>query len=277
VADFFSRSGSFDPLIFEFHAQGSGQVVLLAVVATEKFVKFAAQLIASGVPLIAAAEVEDGVLEADEAELLGTGGAEFLDFAADVGEEAEFEAFAHLARGLGEAEGDGRGERFEFIGDHATADLFEHEADFIEERREGEQLEGAAAFEVFLHAAGDFIEKGEVVLLRGLGGAVEGVKQPAGIVVVHLVAADLECGAVADEGDHSVRRGGKWLRRSWGGRTSVLEQTALHGVAGGAAFEGLDFPDEFADVLELAVNRDVADVGDGIDLVELVHDLGPDD
>lgn len=38
----------------------------------------------------------------------------------------------------------------------------------------------------------------------------------------------------------------------------------------------MDFLDEFVDVFELPVDGDVADVGDGIDLIELVHDLGAD-
>jgi len=36
----------------------------------------------------------------------------------------------------------------------------------------------------------------------------------------------------------------------------------------------LNFPDELTDVIELSVNRNVADVGHGIDVMELVHDLG---
>lgn len=54
-------------------------------------------------------------------------------------------------------------------------------------------------------------------------------------------------------------------------------QAALHRVTRGATGKGLDFGDEFVHVLELAVDGDVADVGDGVDLVELVHDLGADD
>ena len=57
----------------------------------------------------------------------------------------------------------------------------------------------------------------------------------------------------------------------------LLEQAPLHRVAGSAVFETLDFPDELADVLELAVHRNIADVGDRVDLVKFVHDLGPDD
>jgi hypothetical protein len=56
-----------------------------------------------------------------------------------------------------------------------------------------------------------------------------------------------------------------------------LEESPLHVVAGGPGFERLNFADEFANVVELAVNRDVAHVGDRIDLVKFVHHFGSDD
>lgn len=56
-----------------------------------------------------------------------------------------------------------------------------------------------------------------------------------------------------------------------------LEKAALEVIASGAFFEALDFADELPDVFELAVDGDVADVGDRVDLVEFVHDLGTDD
>lgn len=56
----------------------------------------------------------------------------------------------------------------------------------------------------------------------------------------------------------------------------LFEESTLEGVACGATRKGLDLRYELVDVLELAVNRDVADVGDGIDLMELVHDLRAD-
>lgn len=63
---------------------------------------------------------------------------------------------------------------------------------------------------------------------------------------------------------------------TWSGVALLFEEFALEVVAGGAAGEGLDFCDEFVDVLELAIDGDVADVGDGVDLVEFVHDFGAD-
>ena len=50
----------------------------------------------------------------------------------------------------------------------------------------------------------------------------------------------------------------------------------MHGVLTGAVFQSLDFADKFAHVIKLTVNRDIADVGDGIDVVEFVHDLRAD-
>ena len=55
-----------------------------------------------------------------------------------------------------------------------------------------------------------------------------------------------------------------------------LEETSLHVVAGSPVFERLNFADKLADVVELPVDRDVSHIGYWIDLVELVHDLGPD-
>ncbi len=51
----------------------------------------------------------------------------------------------------------------------------------------------------------------------------------------------------------------------------------MKGVLAGSRFECLDFADEFADIVELAVDGDVSDVGDGVDGVEFVHDFGADD
>jgi len=58
---------------------------------------------------------------------------------------------------------------------------------------------------------------------------------------------------------------------------SLLEQPPLHMIPHGPILEGLNFADELADVVELAIHRDVADIGHRIDLVELVHDLRTDE
>ena len=58
--------------------------------------------------------------------------------------------------------------------------------------------------------------------------------------------------------------------------TKLFEKFTLHCVLAGSVLEGLDFADKFTHVVKLSVNRDVADVGHWIDVVEFVHDLRPD-
>jgi hypothetical protein len=80
-----------------------------------------------------------------------------------------------------------------------------------------QQLERALGFEVFHDPAADVRHEGEVLVVRGAGGAAEGGIQPGGVVVDHLVATDLKGGAVADEGDHKweeIWRAGIWV--AWG-------------------------------------------------------------
>ena len=155
-----------------------------------------------------------------------------------------------------------------------TADHFEHLAHPLIERLQGEKAQRAFALEVFFDAFADLIEKGEVVPVRSGGGAFERVTKPRGVVVMDLVLANLDGGAVADQCDHSEVSGKIGvLLGSLRKVVSVFEKAALHWITGGSKFECLDFPDEFADVFELSVDRNVADVGDGIDLVKLLHDL----
>jgi hypothetical protein len=56
-----------------------------------------------------------------------------------------------------------------------------------------------------------------------------------------------------------------------------VEKFRLVGAAGGAFFHLLDFVDEFAGFLELAVDGGVADVGHGIDGLEFLHGAQPDE
>jgi len=100
-------------------------------------------------------------------------------------------------------------------------------------------------------------------VIGGACGAADGFFQPSGIVIEHLVGADLDGWAVSYEADHvSI--------------SLFLEQAALHVVASGAAGKRLNFVDELVDVFELSIHRDIADVCDRIDLVKFVHDLGSD-
>lgn len=54
------------------------------------------------------------------------------------------------------------------------------------------------------------------------------------------------------------------------------EEFGLLGVPGLETFHGMDGLDEFAYFLELAVDAGVADVGDGVDAVEVFHDMHTD-
>ena len=76
------------------------------------------------------------------------------------------------------------------------------------------------------------------------------------------MASDLDDGKFSYEADHGCL---------------VFEEAALHVVTQGLVFECLDLADEFANIVELAVNRDVADVGDRIDFMQFIHDLAADD
>ena len=46
---------------------------------------------------------------------------------------------------------------------------------------------------------------------------------------------------------------------------SFLEESPLHVVAGSPVFERLNLADKLSHIVELAVDRDVAHIGDGID------------
>ncbi len=52
---------------------------------------------------------------------------------------------------------------------------------------------------VHFHAATDLRDQREILMIRGTGGAVQRIIKPRGIVIEHLVGADLDRGAVADE------------------------------------------------------------------------------
>ena len=58
---------------------------------------------------------------------------------------------------------------------------------------------------------------------------------------------------------------------------SFLEQPPLHVIPHGPILEGLNFADELADIVELAIHRAVANIGHRVDLVKLVHNLGSDE
>jgi hypothetical protein len=150
------------------------EALAVVIVTLEEAADLCEEAIAVWVPLGGSAEELDGFTQAGEVDLFGSSFAKMGDLVTQVGEEGELEAVAGLAGGFFQRDG--------------------------HRRREG--LERAFGLEVFFHAAADLIEEGKVLPLCGMGGAQEGISEPAGIVVVDLVAADLEDGAIADERDH---------------------------------------------------------------------------
>lgn len=222
---------------------------------------FLVEAFAADRPAAGAAEDEGAFADVGEVEVFGTAGAEVVDFLLEHLEEEEFKAVAGVLGGAGHRDGEGRGEEFEVIGDGLAADAAEHALDALEEVLDGEEAPGALVLEVVEDAVADVVDEGEVGAVGFFGGAGESLVDPLGPVGGHLVAANFEDGKFSYEADHE----------------SVFEEAALHVVAERLVFEGLDFADEFADVVEAAVNRDVADVGDGIDFMQFVHDLGSDD
>jgi hypothetical protein len=130
----------------------------------------------------------------------------------------------------------------------------------------------------------DFVDEWKILTVRVMHGSGQGITQPLGIVARYLMSADLENGAVADECDHwillgkqgrglGVGRMSEWLGSKKG---LVFEQTALQRITRGATLEGLDFVDKFTYVIELSVNGNITDVGNGVDRMEFVHDFGTD-
>lgn len=57
----------------------------------------------------------------------------------------------------------------------------------------------------------------------------------------------------------------------------LAEKFGMIDAAAPTLVEGLDFADELTHVLELAIYRGVADVGDVVEIFEFTHDLGADD
>lgn len=148
----------------------------------------------------------------------------------------------------------------EGVGDGGVADAVEHVRDSVVEVLELQQAERAFIFEVMDDALIDIIDEGKI-FLSGAGGCLgDGLVDPAGVVAGHLVAADLKHGEVSCDANH---RGGVVVFEA----DLVVEEWALQWVAVGTFFELLDFADELTDVVKLSVNRNVADVGDRVDVV----------
>lgn len=165
----------------------------------EESFDFAEDGFAAFVPFFRAAEDEDAFADAGEVNLSGSVEAEFFELGAEGFEKSEFVAGAGLHGGVDEGDGERRGDGLEVFGDVRAADFHEKLADFVEEVVEVEEPEVAVAFEVVGDAVADLADEGKILQVRGAGGAEDGVIQPCGVVVEHLMASDLDGGAIADE------------------------------------------------------------------------------
>ncbi len=186
----------FDPLAFEMAGNAGGSLPFAFLKAKEG-ADVGQQRLAALVPIRGIAKVQNRFAEVDETDFLSADVPEGVEFLAEPREEGEFEALAGFAGKRLQAQGHRRSERLELFGDQLTADGFQHAAQTVEQVLDGQELQGAAGFEVVLDALLDLVEAGEILAVGGAGGAAEGVTEPAGIVVVDLMAADLDDGAVA--------------------------------------------------------------------------------
>jgi hypothetical protein len=151
------------------------------------------------VPLFPTAEDEGAFAEAGEMDVFRAGSMKLAEFAAQSFKKCEFEA---VASGLGSSdERDGyRGrEWLEFFRNGLAADLDEHLLDALEEIFELEETQRAFVLKIEFYAAFHLIDEREFAVIRSTGSAEDSFFEPRGIVIEHLVGADLESGAVADE------------------------------------------------------------------------------
>ena len=140
-------------------------------------------------------------------------------------------------------------------------------ADAVAEFCEGDGGAWVAVLEVDEEAACDVSgEPPAGFMAGGLGGGLDGFDDPLFFVVGGFAWADEEEREARGESDHGGRRGG----------AVSVEQFGLAFAAGVELLHGMDGIDEFADVLELAVDAGVADVGDWVDGVEFFHDADAD-
>lgn len=179
--------------------QGTRVHLRVAVAGFEEFVDLGEHAVAVSVPLFPSAENEGAFAYAGEMDVLGTGAIEFSKFCAQRFKKCEFEAVAGGVCGPDEGDGDRGCERLEFLRDGIAADLDEHLSDALEEFIELQEPERAFVLKVELHAAFHFVDEREIAVIRGMGGAEYGFLQPRDIVIEHLVGADLDGWAIADE------------------------------------------------------------------------------
>ena len=247
---------------------GDGDVAAMETGAAggEEVADVGVEFSAAGGPCAGGAEVFDAVFGVGEFEVADAEFLEFFETGAEEVEEGEFDTVCFDGEGS-EGEGDWRGCEGEVIADVAEADAFEGMADAVAEFCEGDGGAWVAVLEVDEEAACDVSgEPPTGFMAGGLGGGLDGFDDPLFFVVCGFAGADEEEREARRESDHGGRRGG----------ALSVEQFGLAFAAGVELFHGVDGFDEFADVLELAVDAGVADVGDWVDGVEFFHDADAD-
>lgn len=250
-----SGGGHGDVAVMETGAAGGKEVADVGV-----------EFSAAGGPYSGGAEVFDADFGVGEFEVADAEFLEFFEAGAEEVEEGEFDTVCFDGEGA-EGEGDwGRGEG-EVVADIAEADGFEGMADAVAEFCEGDGGALVAILEVDEETACDVsCEPPTGFMASGLGGGLDGFDDPLFFVVGGFAWADEEEWEARGESDH-------------GGRREVAESVEEFGLAFAAwveLFHGVDGFDEFADVLELAVDAGVADVGDRVYGVEFFHDADAD-
>ena len=139
-------------------------------------------------------------------------------------EKRELKAISGFHRGAHQRNRYWRRKRFEFLGNPLAADLDQHPAHPLIKIIELQQLQRTFRFQIFHDAAADVRHKRKVLVVGSARGTVQSVIQPLGIVVDHLIAADLKGGAIANEGDHGEKFLGR-IRKSrvWGERGGWIQ------------------------------------------------------
>ena len=104
----------------------------------------------------------------------------------------------------------------------------------------------------------NIVDERKVIAIASIRRPAQCLINPLGTIADHLMATDLQNREISDEADHGL-----------------FKELPLEDIAARAVFKGLNFPNEFTDILEGAINRHITHVGHRIDGVKLVHHLGP--
>lgn len=191
---------------------------------------------------------------------LGSGVVQELEFLVENLKEGLDRTLSGLAGRAHQRHRDRGSEWSQVIGDFLATDLAKHATHPFIEGLDGEELQRGVFLKIVKNPPADLFEKRTIMLTSGVSGTAESQINPISFITDDFLTSNFEGREVSGEADHG----------------GLFEEFALHGVLTGAFLEGLDLLDELADVFELSVDRDVANVGDRIDVVQLVHHFGSD-